>query len=78
MGYKHKELVNYDSDTVHKEPRQVIGSLLNVDSQFKVTMKPFYKQVGGLDCGVSAIAAVAAMVFKINPSVQQGMQPRLL
>ena len=30
----------------------------------KVTMKPFHKQVGGLDCAVFAIAVVTALVFK--------------
>jgi len=31
-------------------------------------MKPFQKQVGGMDCGVFAIAAVTGLAFNIDPS----------
>jgi len=60
----------YDSvfSTVHKETQQVICNLFNAGSLVKVTMKPFQKQVGGIDCGVFAIAAVIALVFNVDPS----------
>ena len=62
--------------TVYTETQQVICNLFNAGSQVKVTMKPFHKQVGGLDCGVFATAA------NIDPSAvkfkQQDMQPLAL
>ena len=45
-------------------------------------MKPFQKQVGGMDCGVFAIAAVTALAFNIDPSAvrfkQEDMRPHLV
>ena len=64
VGCKPKEVNVYDSvfSTVHKETQQVICNLFNAGSQVKVAMKPFHKQVGGMDCGVFVIAAVTGQV----------------
>ena len=52
---------------MNKETENVVFGLFNGGSKMKISMKPFQKQQGEIDCGLFALAAVTALAFKSIP-----------